>query len=101
LEIAPSCVCVWPAATSGATAACQAAATTPSAPASSKERLAFLGRHLLQPRAKRLALIVVPAAAFATCTFSAGGRRPLAIGRRRVGGSVRGWSTVARLHRVG
>jgi hypothetical protein len=80
------------------------AATAPAAPSSGKERLTFLRRHLLQTRAKRLALVVTPSTALATgvgcagAAGDAGGRPTLATTRRRVAGRDRcgRWRLLAR-----
>jgi hypothetical protein len=52
-------------------------ATSPSASASSKERLTFLRRHLLQSRANRLTLVVTPTTSLApgVCAGGVGGAR--------------------------
>ena len=52
------------------------AATAPSASSSGKERLTFLRRHLLQSRAKRLALVVTPPTALATGVGGGSARAP-------------------------
>jgi hypothetical protein len=77
---------------------------SPAAPSSGKERLTFLRRHLLQTRAKRLALVVTPSTALATgvgcagAAGDAGGRPTLATTRRRVAGRDRcgRWRLLAR-----